>query len=242
MQANLVVIAAGRPDNSLDHRLVNGSKNRINIRGRSLLLRSVDALERDFEGINLILFETDENLLEIRKELKPILNKLNIINLKHQTKGALCSALMAIDNLDKSQEVIIASGDAIIVGGLDKHVMELRNQGVEGGAIAFESDLPRWSYVRIDSNNNVIELTEKEVVSTIATTGVFYFKSSAEFIKAATWTMINSPGIRGTYFTSEALNYLIFTGQRVGYALCDKHDYIPMANESDLRTLENLLP
>ena len=53
------------------------------------------------------------------------------------------------------------------------------------GVLTFNSVHPRWSYVKVDNNNFVIESAEKKPISRSAIAGFFYFKKGSIFVQYA---------------------------------------------------------
>ncbi|MDC3053771.1 hypothetical protein OA187_04355 [Candidatus Pelagibacter sp.] len=57
------------------------------------------------------------------------------------------------------------------------------SKNVDGGILVFKATHPKWSYAKTDTNNNVIKVAEKEVISDNATVGVYYWKQGKDFVK-----------------------------------------------------------
>src|SRR5205823_12441846 len=55
-----------------------------------------------------------------------------IIPLEQETSGALCSVLLAIDQLDLEEEILIANGDQFINTGLTPFYRACRQPGIDG--------------------------------------------------------------------------------------------------------------
>lgn len=67
-------------------------------------------------------------------------NQSKIIILKNETQGMVCSVLMAIDEINLNDSLLIVNMDQI-----------------------FESVHPRWAYVKCDENHFVLEAFEKNL-------------------------------------------------------------------------------
>jgi hypothetical protein len=131
-------------------------------------------------------------------------------------QGALCTALFAFDEIDLSKPLIIAPGDF----KLDLEVREMvekefyRNES-EAFAVTFDSRDPRLSFARIGSRGEILEYCEKEPVSSVATTGIFGFRSAGEFFEAGKWVLANNIRSNGKFFVSNAVNFFIMRGKAV---------------------------
>ncbi|MBL7750469.1 MAG: glycosyltransferase family 2 protein, partial [Chitinophagaceae bacterium] len=106
----------------------------------------------------------------------------SVIRLKEETKGAVCSCLMAIDFLDPEQPLLIANGDQIIEKDLDAAIKYFQKNDLDGGLVTFESVHPKWSYARMEGEL-VVETAEKRPISKKAIAGIYYFKKAGDFVK-----------------------------------------------------------
>jgi dTDP-glucose pyrophosphorylase len=139
-------------------------------------------------------------------------NKVNVVRLQHDTAGALCSILMAIEHFDNDHELIIANSDQIFDKGVLSSLM--KTIGISGANAAcpiFDSVHPRWSYLRI-SGAEVVEAVEKNPVSRHAVAGLYYFRSGKQFANLAKRVILNGRETDGKYFTSAVLNEYILDG------------------------------
>jgi hypothetical protein len=59
-------------------------------------------------------------------------------------------------------------------------------KNVDGGILTFQAYHPKWSYAKLDKNNNfVIEVAEKKVISKHASVGVYFWKQGSDYVKYA---------------------------------------------------------
>ena len=56
---------------------------------------------------------------------------------------------------------------------------------IDGGILTFKALHPKWSYAKVDKNNQVLEVAEKKVISNNATAGIYYWKKGSDFVKYA---------------------------------------------------------
>jgi len=133
-----------------------------------------------------------------------------------KTKGALCTALVAIDRLDLEKPLLIAPGDFSLKSDIRAGLLEkFSDTSVQAFSVTMESSNPKYSFARIDENQRILEYCEKDPVSNVATTGIFGFKTVADFVLAATWVLKNNISLDGRFFVSSAVNYFIMNGKRV---------------------------
>ena len=141
----------------------------------------------------------------------------NIIKQENMTGGALCTALLTVDYVGTDDELIITNSDQIITMGINEAVASFRKESRDCGVITFKSVHPRWSYARVDSENNVVEVAEKHPLSNHAIAGFYYFAHGSDFIEAAKDSLRKRETYEGRYFISSAINEIILENKSVGY-------------------------
>jgi NDP-sugar pyrophosphorylase family protein len=141
--------------------------------------------------------------------------RCTVIPLDQNTRGALCSALMAIDHIRQDEPLIITNGDQIIDADLAALVARTDRQECDCAVVTFESLHPRWSFVRIGSDGLVCEAAEKRVISRDAIAGFYYYRTGKLFVDAALRTLECEAGVDGAYFISQTLNNLVLDGRKI---------------------------
>ncbi len=113
-------------------------------------------------------------------------DKSVVIKLTKETAGAACSALMAVEFINNKEELVIANSDQIIDDDIEMIINNFRSRKIDAGVVCFESVHPKWSFVRLDENDRIIEAAEKKPLSKNAIAGFYYFRTGAMFVAAAT--------------------------------------------------------
>lgn len=160
---------------------------------------------------------------------------LKAIFVQNSTQGALCSALLATDYLIQGAPLIVAPGDSYITPSISSYFQEFQESGARAGTIVFKSESDRFSYVRKSPTGVIFEVTEKKALSPWATTGVFFFKSSEDFLRAAEWVIASNSRHAGKFFLSTTLNYFLMKGDLVtSMELMSGHQYIRLTTPADI--------
>ncbi len=111
---------------------------------------------------------------------------------------------------------LIQNNDACIVINSDQFIWFEIPVGFGEQEIAFLPVYAEYSgkssYVRVDPQHNVLEVKEKQLISQIASAGVYGFSSKAMFEEALNWTFENRIMRRGEYYIGPAFNHLIDIG------------------------------
>ena len=230
-----IITAAGKADSSYVTRNPSIPKNLTIVRGKPLLARAF-ATYRSLgqENTRVAISQNESKNYSTPAALKEFIPAPCFVLVNEHLQGALVSALVASDGLDLCSPLVVAGGDSEIVGGIQDIVSELIAGEYAAGVIVFESSDPRWSYIKNGSDGAVIQVSEKEVVGGLATTGTFFFDSVRTFRECAKWCMVNNVQTNGNYFVSSALNFVISQGGKVGYRQIPTTDYANYRFASDI--------
>jgi dTDP-glucose pyrophosphorylase len=77
------------------------------------------------------------------------------------------------------------------------------------------ADDPKWSYIKITPEGMVTELAEKQVISNLATVGVYNFKKGKDFVLAAQQMIQCNDRVNGEFYVAPVYNYLIKDSFRI---------------------------
>lgn len=157
-----------------------------------------------------------------------------IISLEHDTAGALCSVLLAVDDLKPDEEVLVANGDQIISGGLAPFYEKCRIPGTDGCILTFTATHPRWSFVRTDAAGHVTAVAEKRPISKQATVGLYYFRRASDLLAGAERMLVKGLTTGGQFFVAPVYNELLLDGK-----IITTH-HLPDGTMSSLGTPEDL--
>jgi len=138
-----------------------------------------------------------------------------IIPLEQETAGALCSVLLAIDQLDLDEEILIANGDQFISGGLEAFYKVCRKPGIDGCILTFTATHPRWSFVKTDEAGFVTATAEKKPISKQATVGIYYFRKARDLVEGAEKMIVKGLTTSGQFFVCPVYNELILAGKKI---------------------------
>lgn len=178
-----------------------------------LVLENVMALNREKKFI-FIVKEEDCSKYHLDKTLQLLTNNnCSIIRLSGDTKGAACSALMAITHINNDDSLLVYNGDQILDIDFNDVFHTLESKKLDGGLVCFESVHPKWSYARLDANGKVIETAEKRPISKNAIAGFYYFKHGKDFVHAAMKSIENDAHVNGLFYIAPVYNQLVLDGK-----------------------------
>lgn len=156
-------------------------------------------------------FHLDQTL-QLLSPIKP-----QIIKLRSDTEGALCSVLLAIDQINNDEPLIVSNADQIIDGGITQYLEQFMSSSLAAACLTFDSTHPRWSYVKVDSIGLVLEAAEKKPISRHAIAGLYFYKNGSEFIQNGMTSIKYGRSIEGQYYLAPVFNEYILASKKVGH-------------------------
>ena len=153
-----------------------------------------------------------DNTLNLLSPIKP-----EIIKLRADTRGALCSALLAIEHINQVESLVIANADQLFDDGISVLIKQFMSSDLDAACLTFNSVHPRWSYVRIDEKNLVVETAEKRPISRHAIAGLYMYKHGLEFVEYSMASIKKDTSIEGQFFISPVFNEYVLDDKKVGH-------------------------
>lgn len=164
-----------------------------------------------------------------------------VVAMRGDTAGALCTVLLASEWIDGDQELIVANGDQLIGFPLDDFVQRARERQVDGSLITFTSTHPKWSYALTDEAGAVRMVAEKRPISRHATVGIYYFRRGRDFTAAASRMLLKGARTGGEYFLSPVYNEMILEGHSIDIFSIDNSQVISLATPEDVEKYQAAL-
>jgi dTDP-glucose pyrophosphorylase len=230
---NLLVPMAG-PDLFRERGLAY-AKSLLEIGDRPLIQRVIDNLAcLEPKRLVFVIRRDDDDRFHLGEVLRRLDSNCVVLRAEANTSGAACTALLAIEHIDTDDELVIANGDQLFNYDLRLATADLRERSLDGGTIVFDAVHPRWSYVRLDANDLVIEAAEKRPISRWATAGFYYFRRGRDFVSAAMEMIRKSAHTNGGYYICPAFNQMVLAGARIGVHVIAKSAYTSFALPEDV--------
>ena len=202
----------------------------LEIQNKPMIQRIIESLENVGDNITCIIRKQDQEKYYLADTLKILCPKCKVIELAGDTRGAVCTALFAIDEINNDQELLILNGDQLIKRDISEAIAEFRARNLDGGLVTMNAVNPNYSTVLLDENNYVVQTSEKRPISPMASTGCSYYKRGADFVKSSFAVIQKDVNTQGKYYISSTFNEMILNHKRVGIFEIPKKDYISFAN------------
>jgi len=179
-----------------------------------LVEKSVESV--DIENAHMIFIVRKEHIDShgIDKRLEKTFegNSVTIVSVDYDTEGALSSCMLAEEHIDNDLPLVIFTPDCLFEPVFSVDSIE---DDVAGAVATFSSSSPAHSYVVLDDDGNVTKAAEKEVISTNAVGGLYYFKKGSMFAQYARETIDKKDKTKGEYYICPIYNLAIRDGHRI---------------------------
>jgi len=240
----VVLLAAGSDDEYVE----SGSiypKNHTEVKpGLSIIELSIRSLMQSLRNkfdLCVLLNKHEVQISHTDYSINLIYPSATVVSCERLTSGAACTALLAIDYLDIGRPLLIVNADQIITKGLQEAVDCFIEKDSDAGTLFFKSTHPRWSYIRLDNEQRVVEAAEKKPISNNATAGVYYYKHAFYFIESAKTMIMKNASHNGKYYICPTFNQLVLDGRCIDACEISFMDYHTLSHPQDLESFRSLL-
>lgn len=233
---NVLILAANEPHDDRD----SGYPLCLTeVEGKPLLQHLTEQCE-SIDDLNLILAVRDEDckrwhLDNVVKLLSP---RAHLLRVQRRTGGAACTALLAIESINNDEPLLILNGNELVAADFRTIIEKFKDARYDAGVMVFPSVHPRYSYVRINDKDLVVECAEKNPISNHATVGFYWFRQGQDFITAAQQTILKHAHVDGLYYICPTLNELVLKQRRIGVHRISATDFHPFKSERQMDRLE----
>ena len=196
--------------------------------GKDFLDKSFDSYS--MEAVSKVILVVLENTVVedyLGKYLRAsdLIEDFEIIVLKKETSGSICSTLMAISSL-KGQAVIVSALDQIITGRKIDFCSMLNKDNADIIAPTYTSNDSSLCFTLKDDEGQVIQLFEKKPVSSEAILGVYLIRNFSYFYENSHELLIKYKGFQDRiFYTSDVINHCIGKGDKINFPHTDAKCY-----------------
>ena len=185
MQVNYIICAAGA-GSRFKASDINTPKSLIILQNKCLLEWSINSLPI-YPGDNLIIITQKQD--QVKTALFDKITQdyfycnIHWIEIDRVTKGQLSTALMAEQYLDLKKSIAIYNCDTYF---RSRNLTALfLDPAIEGIIPCSKEQGSAWSFCKIDGQNNVLDIQEKQRISPWASVGLYFFRDTAKFLSYA---------------------------------------------------------
>jgi len=186
----------------------------IDVNGKPMIQVVVDNLNLDAHFIYVV-----QSSHRVKYNLDTLLNLItpncSIIEVDGVTEGAACTALMAKDLINNDSPLFFANSDQYVEWNSNEFMYKMQETNFDGGIVTFKSTHPKWSFAKLDENNFVSMVAEKNPISDLATVGYYFWKNGADFVKYAEQMINNNIRVNNEFYVCPVFNEAINDGKKI---------------------------
>ncbi len=216
---NLLLPVAGKAQRFLDEGyimpkplIMAGKKNVIDLALDSIILKDC----------NLIFVCRKEHVMEhgIDQILKNKFGEdVKIVTVDHDTDGAVSTCLLAKEHINNENPLLIYTPDVCFQNSLDPLTID---EKLDGFLLTFKANNPAHSYVEVNDRGFAIRTAEKQVISSDAAVGVYYFKTGNIFVDYAEKLISEKIKTNNEFYICPIYNLLIKDDLKVSIRQVEK--------------------
>jgi len=180
----------------------------IDINNKPMIQVVVDNLNIDANYIYVVQKEHREKY-NLDTMLNLITPNCKIVEVDGITEGAACTALLAKEFINNDSPLFFANSDQFAEWDSNEFMYKMNETGADGGIVTFKSSHPKWSFAKVDENNLVTEVAEKNPISDNATVGYYFWKHGSDFIKYAEQMIIENVRVNNEFYVCPVFNQAI---------------------------------
>lgn len=161
-----------------------------------------------------IALREHEEKYHMRDEVEKLIGRdFTMRFLDDVTDGPVCTVLTLDDIMDPEEDFFTIDCDQYVrCRKLREYIDEAQEKKWAGLIPTFEASDPAYSYAEVNKKGNVIRTAEKEVISSHAAVGIYYFGSWQIFSRAAKETIEQNARTKNEFYMSPLYNKIIEKG------------------------------
>jgi dTDP-glucose pyrophosphorylase len=183
----------------------------IKVLNKEILYYTIDNLSITDEDKIFIIYNKDLDEYNFKQIINNKYPKIILIKLDTQTKGASETVYIGlkelISNYDYHKKTILIDGDTFYT----ENILE-KFRNVNKNAVFYTKNYeenPIFSYIKLDYNDNIIEIKEKDKISNNANTGAYAFDDINILYKYSKYVVENNITFKNECYTSCIISIMI---------------------------------
>ncbi len=214
----------------------------VEIHGKTVVQRVIETLnpliQQGWELI-AVLRKEDIQRYHLDKVVQLLAPKSKVVPINTKTAGAACSVLLAGSHFEPDEKMLIINGDQILEHALADTIQKFVCATLDAGVVVFPDVHPRWSFVKCDDNDFVIEAAEKRPISLLATAGVYYFARYEDFFISCKTMIQKNANIDGNFYVCPIFNEMILMRKKIGVEHIKRNQYWSLSSPKDIHEFES---
>ena len=186
----------------------------IEIEGKPMIQLVVENLNVEANYIFVVQKEHRKKY-NLDSLLKIITDNPKIVEVDELTEGAACTALLAKEYIDNNAPLFFANSDQYVEWNSNEFFYKMNETPMDGSIVTFKATHPKWSFAKVDNNNMVTEVAEKNPISDNATVGFYYWSKGSDFVKYAEEMIKKNDRVNNEFYVCPVFNHAINDKKRI---------------------------
>ena len=187
----------------------------IDVAGKPMIQQVIENLNIHAHYIFIVQKEHREKY-NLDMMFKLFVDDFTVLETPGVTQGAACTVLLAKNYINNDEPLLTANADQIIEWNSNDFMYKMQEQKKDGCIVTFTSTHPMWSFARVDENQHVVEVAEKNPISNIATTGHYYWTKGSDYVKYAERMIEKNIRVNNEFYVCPVYNQAIEDGKNIG--------------------------
>jgi capsule biosynthesis phosphatase len=204
---------------------------------------AIESLPMDLvHKIYFICLKEHEKNFSVKKLIKSHMKKISknidfeIIFINKKTRGQAESVLAAKQNINNERSLLIFNIDSYFKSSrLKSNLKSLKNRGMDGLIGVCYSKNPMLSFVKKTDKGFITKIKEKEVISNLASTGLYVFTKGSDFVKNTEYMINKDIKIKNEFYISEIYNIMIKKKKK--FIVDTSEEFIDLGTPENLKKL-----
>ena len=184
----------------------------IKVLNKEILFYTIDNLSIEKDDKIFIIYNKDLEYYDFEKIINDKYPKINLIKLNFQTKGACETVFIGLENIISSnnyhKKTILIDGDTFYTQNILEKFRKINNKNAVFYTKNYEEN-PIFSYIKMDDENNIIAIKEKEKISVNANTGAYAFDNINILYEHSKYIVENNITFKNECYTSCIIDNMI---------------------------------
>ncbi|MBX7490602.1 glycosyltransferase family 2 protein [Helicobacter turcicus] len=217
-------------------------KYMLKIKENSVFFNAVNSFNKYYKSCKFLfiyreILETKDFIVKECEKLH--LSNYVLVELEKPTLGQAHTVSLGLENANIPQD------ESILIFNIDtfrpnfKLPATLDYEKIDGYLEVFQGDGEQWSFILPGDSNKVIKTTEKERISSLCSSGLYYFKKACDFLEAFNTSLANNITNKGEYYIAPLYNSLIHKGKDIRYFEIPRNAIIFCGTPEDYLILNN---
>ena len=193
-----------------------------------------------YKNIEFYLIMRREHLDSNNHKIKKLRDRfpIRVFTVETLTDGSLKTIMQIEKLIDIPSPIIVANCDQLVDFNLKDFILDAKERKLDGSILTFKDDErnPKWSFVLKNDKGNVVQVAEKQPISSEASVGIYYFARGKEFVSAANEMIKLNDKVNGEFYTCPVYNYLISQDKLIGSYIVNRDNFHGLGTPSDLET------